>query len=443
MSKSVNEKMSEAMGESEETVKMHEDLGIWKEGLDTPSLTNSSTHPPSPDLAIRVDHISKKFCRNLRKSMRYGMHDIGRNLLRMGTKPDKLRKDEFWAVDGVSFEVHRGETLGIIGPNGSGKSTILKMLNGIFMPDRGRIEINGRVGALIEVGAGFHPMLTGRENIYVNAAILGMTKEEVDEKFDDIIEFADIGDFIDTPVKHYSSGMYVRLGFAVAVHCEPDVLLVDEVLAVGDVGFRAKCYNKIAELMKNCAVVIVSHSLPIIGRMCTKCLVLNNSHSIFQGATGEAIQQYSSLFEEQKTNIHSSKVHLVNCIIHAKVENGRYIVTADDRLTMDLELESEVSLKEVILMLAFISSSGEFAAEWNSYVNGDCLTLRNGRQNFHISLYPLRLNPGTYDMSLIVSSENRIDTLLWIHHGWKFRMNGKRFGDASYQIEGTISSAEC
>ena len=132
----------------------------------TPHLpTNSSTHTPSPEIAIRVDHVSKKFCRCLRKSMRYGMHDISRNLLGMSTKPDKLKIHEFWAVDDVSFEVRRGETLGIIGPNGSGKSTILKMLNGIYMPDKGKIEINGRVGALIEVGAGFHPMLTGRENI--------------------------------------------------------------------------------------------------------------------------------------------------------------------------------------------------------------------------------------------------------------------------------------
>ena len=150
----------------------------------THPLTNSSTHsltshpPSSPDIAIRVDHVSKKFCRYLRKSMLYGMHDIGRNLLGISTKPDKLRKDEFWAVDDVSFEVHRGETLGIIGPNGSGKSTILKMLNGIYMPDKGKIEIYGRVGALIEIVAGFHPMLTGRENIYVNAAILGMKKKD-------------------------------------------------------------------------------------------------------------------------------------------------------------------------------------------------------------------------------------------------------------------------
>jgi lipopolysaccharide transport system ATP-binding protein len=151
-------------------MKPHKDFEIQKKHPDTHSLTNSSTHPPSSDVAIRVDHISKKFCRSLRKSMRYGMHDIGRNLLRMGTKPERLRKDEFWAVDDVSFEVRRGETLGIIGPNGSGKSTILKMLNGIFMPDKRKIEINGRVGALIELGAGFHPLLTGRENIYVNGA---------------------------------------------------------------------------------------------------------------------------------------------------------------------------------------------------------------------------------------------------------------------------------
>jgi len=242
MGKSVNEKMSEEMGERGETMKTHKDLGIWKKGLDTPSLTNSSTHllnnssthSPSSDIAITVDHVSKKYCKSLKRSMLYGVTDIGRNTLGLSSHSGNLRKSEFWAVDDVSFEVKKGETLGIIGPNGSGKTTLLKMLNGIFWPDKGKITVKGRVGALIEVGAGFHPLLTGRENIYINAAILGMTKEEVDEKFDDIVEFADIGDFLDTPVKFYSRGMYVRLGFAVAVHCEPDILLVDEVLAVGD-----------------------------------------------------------------------------------------------------------------------------------------------------------------------------------------------------------------
>jgi len=182
------------------------------------------------EIAIKVDHVSKKYCKSLKRAMVYGVTDIGRNTLGLSSHSENLRKHEFWAVDDISFEVRKGETLGIIGSNGSGKTTLLKMLNGIFWPDKGKITINGRVGALIEVGAGFHPLLTGRENVYINAAILGMTKEEVDEKFDSIIEFADIGDFLDTPVKFYSSGMYVRLGFAVAVHCEPDILLVDEVL---------------------------------------------------------------------------------------------------------------------------------------------------------------------------------------------------------------------
>jgi len=304
MSESVNEKMggthplnnsSTHLPERGETMKT-------KEGLDTPSLNNSSprlpitpsTHPPSSDIAIRVDHVSKKFCRYLRKSMLYGMHDIGKNLLGMSTKPDTLRKHEFWAVDDVSFELHRGETLGIIGPNGSGKSTILKMLNGIFMPDKGKIEINGRVGALIEVGAGFHPLLTGRENIYVNGAILGMSKKEIDEKFDDIVEFADIGDFIDTPVKHYSSGMYVRLGFAVAVHAEPDILLVDEVLAVGDMAFQTKCFKKMHEFLREGkTIVFISHSMPAVQGMCKRTLWLNRGKIRAEGETREVVALYS------------------------------------------------------------------------------------------------------------------------------------------------------
>src|SRR4030042_3217494 len=229
-------------------MKTHEDSGIWKKEFATSSRNNSSTHqptnssthsptnpsthPPSSEIAIKVEHVSKKYCKSLKRSMLYGVQDIGRNMVGLSSRSDRLRKNEFWAVDDISFEVKRGETLGIIGPNGAGKTTLLKMLNGIFWPDKGKITMKGEFGALIEIGAGFHPLLTGRENIYINAAILGMKKKYVDEKFEDIIKFADIGDFIDTPVKFYSSGMFVRLGFAVAVHCEPDILLVDEVLAV-------------------------------------------------------------------------------------------------------------------------------------------------------------------------------------------------------------------
>lgn len=206
--------------------------------------------------------------------MLYGIEDISRDLLHLPNTSDKLRKDEFWAVDDVSFEVKRGECLGIIGRNGAGKSTLLKMLNGIILPDKGKITIKGKVGALIEVGAGFHPMLTGRENIYVNGAILGMSKREIDKKFDEIVDFAELEEFIDMPVKHYSSGMYVRLGFAIAVQLKPEILIVDEVLAVGDASFRAKCLNQIRQFINNNCIILVSHNMHDINRVANKTILL-------------------------------------------------------------------------------------------------------------------------------------------------------------------------
>lgn len=194
---------------------------------------------------IKVENVSKKFCKSLKRAMIYGMKDIGRDIFHINTKSDELRKDEFWALKNISFEVKKGECLGIIGANGSGKSTLLKLLNGIYMPDIGKISINGNVGALIQIGAGFNPMLSGRENIYVNASILGMSKVEIDKKFDSIVEFAGIGDFLDMPVKNYSSGMYVRLGFSIAINIEPKVLLIDEVLAVGDLAFQNMSLQKL------------------------------------------------------------------------------------------------------------------------------------------------------------------------------------------------------
>ena len=194
----------------------------------------------------------------------------------------------------ISFELRKGETLGVIGANGSGKSTLLKLLNGIYMPDAGKITINGKVGALIQIGAGFNPMLTGRENIYINASILGMSKEEVDKNFDYIVEFADIGDFLDMPVKNYSSGMYVRLGFAIAVHSEPDILLVDEILAVGDRNFQIKCFRKMHELKKKqeISIVMISHNEYTIREYTQRCVVLNDGKMLFYGDSEDAISLY-------------------------------------------------------------------------------------------------------------------------------------------------------
>ncbi|MFC2051130.1 ABC transporter ATP-binding protein [Chloroflexota bacterium] len=255
-------------------------------------------------ITIKVDHVSKKFCRYLRRSMQYGIQDIGRNLIGISTSSDKLRKDEFWAVNDVSFEVRRGETLGIIGPNGSGKSTLLMMLTGIFMPDKGKIEMRGRVGSLIAMGAGFHPMLTGRENIYINGAILGMNKNEIDEKFDDIVEFADIGDFLDTPVKNYSSGMQVRLGFAITANCEQDILLVDEVLAVGDLDFQRKCHRHIHNLKENgTAIILVSHSIPTIQAVCQRVLWLDQGRVQAEGSPTKVVAQYSDAINQQAKTV--------------------------------------------------------------------------------------------------------------------------------------------
>jgi len=253
------------------------------------------------NVAIKVENVSKKYCKSLKRSMMYGVNDIARNTLGMGSHGEKLRKDEFWAVKDVSFEVKKGETLGIIGSNGSGKTTMLKLLNGIFWPDKGKLSVRGRVGALIAVGAGFHPMLTGRENIYVNGAILGMNKKEVDEKFDEIVEFADIGDFLDTPVKFYSSGMLVRLGFAVAVNVQPDILLIDEVLAVGDLSFQNKSLRRLAEVRdKANAVVFVSHNLEHVRNLCDKVILLDRGKIMFAGKTVKGIEEYHRLTRKKK-----------------------------------------------------------------------------------------------------------------------------------------------
>ncbi len=205
------------------------------------------------------------------------------------------KREEFWALKDINFEVHKGEVIGIIGPNGAGKSTLLKILSQITPPTTGEIILRGRVGSLLEVGTGFHPELTGRENIFLNGAILGMKRHEIASKFDEIVEFAGIEKFLDTPVKHYSSGMYVRLAFSVAAHMEPDILIVDEVLAVGDTEFQKKCLGKMDQITKEQGrtILFVSHNLTSIQQLCKKTIVLQHGKVAFVGDTGKAIQRYS------------------------------------------------------------------------------------------------------------------------------------------------------
>ncbi|MBF0382111.1 MAG: ABC transporter ATP-binding protein [Magnetococcales bacterium] len=246
----------------------------------------------SEEPLIRVDGVAKKFCRHLKRSLLYGVQDVAREML--GKKrSENLRKEEFWAVDDVSFTVHRGEIMGLVGHNGSGKTTMLRLINGLIMPDRGSITIRGQVGALIQLGAGFSPILNGRENIHINAAVLGIAKSEINKKLDDIIEFADIGKFIDAPVRTYSSGMRARLGFAVAIHMNPDILLVDEVLAVGDLVFRNKAMDRMMAMANSgVAVVFVSHNLSQVDRLCSSAVLLNKGRFIKKGPTAQILTQY-------------------------------------------------------------------------------------------------------------------------------------------------------
>lgn len=259
----------------------------------------------SDDVLLKVDKVSKRFCRSLKRSLWYGMQDLvselgghghgGGSGLPQNSNDVELRADEFWAVRDVSFELRRGECLGLIGRNGAGKTTLLRMLNGLIKPDTGRIESRGQVGALIALGAGFNPLLTGRENIYINASLLGIEKRMVDRQLDEIINFAELEAFADSPVQTYSSGMTVRLGFAIATTLNPDILILDEVLAVGDQRFRAKCLKRIDSIRENTATIFVSHDIGQIRHICDKGLLLAQGLTCGVEPIEMAIQRYEHI----------------------------------------------------------------------------------------------------------------------------------------------------
>jgi len=262
------------------------------------------------DIAIRVEHLSKRYrigrqeqpaYRTLRETLAEALLAPVRRVRGAlnSSHPGRPGDNYIWALRDVSFEVRRGEVVGIIGRNGAGKTTLLKILSRITEPTEGYAEIYGRVGSLLEVGTGFHPELTGRENIYLSGAILGMKKAEIDRKFDEIVAFAEIEQFLDTPVKRYSSGMYVRLAFAVAAHLEPEILLVDEVLAVGDAAFQRKCLGKMGDVAREGRTVLfVSHNMAALSRLCRYGVVLENGRSAFNGNIDDAIGYYGSSIED-------------------------------------------------------------------------------------------------------------------------------------------------
>jgi lipopolysaccharide transport system ATP-binding protein len=249
-----------------------------------------------------VEGVSKKFGLSLKSALKYGLIDSGRRL--MGRDSDhRLRAGEFWALNNISFSLEPGDALGIMGINGSGKTTLLRILNGTYSPDVGRVTLRGRIGALIAAGAGFSPMLSGRENVYISGTLLGMTPSEIKRKFDEIVAFAELGEFIDMPVRNYSSGMSVRLGFAIAVIGTPEILLVDEVLAVGDISFQKKCFERINELRRlGTTIILVSHAPGQIWAVCNKGLSIHKGHSTGILAVEDACKAYEDNNMRERSN---------------------------------------------------------------------------------------------------------------------------------------------
>ncbi len=366
------------------------------------------------NLSIKAEGLAKKYCKSLKRSMLYGILDIARNIIGLRSYPEKLRKDEFWALYDLEFEFKKGETVGVIGGNGSGKTTLLKMLNGIFWPDRGKLSVNGKVGALIEVGAGFQPLLTGRENIYINGAVLGMSKSEVEAKFQSIVEFAEIGEFIDVPVKHYSSGMFVRLGFAIAVHSEPELLLVDEILSVGDEKFRNKCQNRIDELKKSGVTIIyVSHDLMSVKRLCSRAVWLDKGRVAAFGAADRTVNAYLDSLNEvyntelagknktQKIRRFGTGEAVIKEVVFA---GGKQVFKTGDDIIVEVECFSEKGVKNPLFGAIIHSAGGVYISGTNSSL-GEKLEELKGRMKVRYVFEKIRLLPGNYFLSLAIHNE--------------------------------------
>ena len=256
-------------------------------------LAPTESEAPEGEVVLSVSGVSKRFCRSLKRSLFYGVRDVAAELTGRRAAAESLRTGEFWALRDVSFRLHRGEALGLVGANGAGKSTLLRILSGLVKPDAGRVEVVGRLAPLIALGAGFNPVLTGRENVYANMAVRGVSNAEIGRRFDDVVAFAEVDDAIDAPVQTYSSGMAARLGFACAIHVEPDILLIDEVLAVGDARFRMKCRRRLVELRaRGTSFIMVSHQAHSLLNVCETAIYLKRGEMVVAGAAEPVLRRY-------------------------------------------------------------------------------------------------------------------------------------------------------
>ena len=394
----------------------------------TATSSPSKSFKQDDDILVRVENVGKIFCRDLKKSLFYGVRDgLGDLLPSCGRKYDSegnpiLRKSEFWANEEISFELRRGECLGLMGHNGAGKTTLLKMLNGLIKPDTGRIEMRGRVGALIALGAGFNPILTGRENVYVAGSVLGLTKKEIDEKYDEIVEFSELKEFINTPVQNYSSGMQVRLGFAVASSLDPDILLLDEVLAVGDMTFVIKCMNRVRNIMRRSAVILVSHRPQQVSNFCSKIMLLEKGQKTFMSmdvAEGLDLYVKDSPNRLMVSGTGAATMDNLKLTVDGAEDHGNLVEVNGKPAPFHLDFDIEIKDPKSPVVVHILVKDQAMNAIVNYDLRepgGEFIEFKAGNYRLNCSLSNLGLTAGKYSF-LIAIVERASGTILGRYEG--------------------------
>lgn len=387
------------------------------------------------EIMIKVENVTKEY-----KIYRKPIHKI---LINLAPKLYESKVSNFKALNNISLEIPKGSTVGIVGRNGSGKSTLLQIITGTLNPTHGNVKINGRVSALLELGAGFNPEFTGRENVYLNGAILGLSKKEIDEKFDSILEFSEIGEFINRPVKTYSSGMFVRLAFSVAAFVDPDIMIIDEALSVGDEKFQRKCYNYLEDLKeKGCTILFVSHSMRVVEQLCDYAYLLDSSNLIAEGEPKEIIDKYHMLLYSQEnahyqalnanekeknekkvssndgdimtdSPINSEKdVYIESVTMHNEFEES-YVFNTNSKSTIKLAIQSSIDVQNVLIGLRIKTTQGIEVYGTSTFYHNINLDFAKNKKYLISFTQDLKLVAGTYHISVAIAKQDGKNDMIY------------------------------